>query len=735
MRKFLLYIFLCGVLGVSLQTVLAGSGTIPTFTIDSQLNGNISVTCPGSESYDWRVGVDDANNTHVEQTNSGSGFRLDGTRISNGHHNAIAQVHCKGEDWSQATESRVGFDWYGGNPTPVPPPVGYEVSISLNVSATTVTTGANVGITAEASCTNTNVRGIRLYANGVLFDEETTWVVTSGWSSNQPGTYVITADAACSGDDSWKTSPNAQVTVTVQQGATSSGGGSSTGTAGNPVTPPQNSGGGGNSFSQFRLGSNGLDVDNYCQAKFGQNGSNDGVNPNTWGCGGNVLDHDSVCREIWGSERPYAWMQGGLAGWSCETSPQPGTGSGNQNPQPQQTTNDVGQVGYTSAPGGQWVKVVTGMLNVRSGSGTQYSIVAKAPLGRYFNYISTSNGWYNVSWNGGSGWVSGGSSYTTLGSGADNGSSQPAPVVNNPNPPATSGSCGVALATRLVVGQKGRNSLVEGDTRVRNEPSGTQVDVMLPGETFDVLEGPVCRESNSDGYLNWWKIRVDVTGIVGWSPEGNSSTYWLEPYQALENNQFSTTDYPITMSDGASFTVRYEHATFHILNGADFVIWEINRLRSRMDHKILCVLNDTQCNAANLNQPFIEAFTYNVFLVGEVDVIKGNVENTICGNDSDCRAKIRFVIGNQLMDTSGPGNITFGYTVAWMGMPQGVENVISNIAQIPSSLVRELTLRITDYPDDINQRLVGRHLFEQSGENISSSNVTEIANTVKGLDR
>jgi len=89
--------------------------------------------------------------------------------------------------------------------------------------------------------------------------------------------------------------------------------------------------------------------------------------------------------------------------------------------------------------------------------------------------------------------------------------------------------CGVAPITRLVVGQQGRNTFGGGETHLRDAPRGKTIYVLKEGEVFDVLEGPVCRESTSDGNLNWWHIRIVSSGMDGWVPEGNQADYWIEP--------------------------------------------------------------------------------------------------------------------------------------------------------------------------------------------------------------
>ncbi len=66
--------------------------------------------------------------------------------------------------------------------------------------------------------------------------------------------------------------------------------------------------------------------------------------------------------------------------------------------------------------------------------------------------------------------------------------------------------------------------------RVRNIPAkqGEVLDRAKPGESMKVLFGPVCR----DGWT-WWKVRLNRSGIVGWTAEGSGDVYWLKPCHTL----------------------------------------------------------------------------------------------------------------------------------------------------------------------------------------------------------
>jgi hypothetical protein len=85
-------------------------------------------------------------------------------------------------------------------------------------------------------------------------------------------------------------------------------------------------------------------------------------------------------------------------------------------------------------------------------------------------------------------------------------------------------TCPGFLPSRLRVGGRGRVVDGLGANRLRSHPSttGRLLDEIPPGGTFAVLNGPQCGEG-----LAWWQ--VEYRGLVGWTAEGEGSTYWLEP--------------------------------------------------------------------------------------------------------------------------------------------------------------------------------------------------------------
>jgi len=91
---------------------------------------------------------------------------------------------------------------------------------------------------------------------------------------------------------------------------------------------------------------------------------------------------------------------------------------------------------------------------------------------------------------------------------------------------ASTDACVGAVPPRLIVGAEGR--VLPGLPNVIRERPGQATDnpiigYIAEGEVFGVLDGPVCA---ADG-LYWWQ--VDDNGITGWTPEGDTIDYWVEP--------------------------------------------------------------------------------------------------------------------------------------------------------------------------------------------------------------
>lgn len=93
-----------------------------------------------------------------------------------------------------------------------------------------------------------------------------------------------------------------------------------------------------------------------------------------------------------------------------------------------------------------------------------------------------------------------------------------------PQPP-TDGTCPGAPPFRLQVGQNGR---VTPGTPNRLRAEGTSTSAIIGeipgGATFSVIGGPSC-----SGGMTYWQ--VNYNGQIGWTAEGQGSSYWVEPIQ------------------------------------------------------------------------------------------------------------------------------------------------------------------------------------------------------------
>lgn len=94
----------------------------------------------------------------------------------------------------------------------------------------------------------------------------------------------------------------------------------------------------------------------------------------------------------------------------------------------------------------------------------------------------------------------------------------------NPVPPPSNVTCGNALPPRLSL--SGWAQVIPGtapnNVRMEAGINSTVVGQFLPGYKFFVMNGPEC----VDGMF-WWF--VDNSYLSGWTAEGDSTTYWIEP--------------------------------------------------------------------------------------------------------------------------------------------------------------------------------------------------------------
>ncbi len=91
-------------------------------------------------------------------------------------------------------------------------------------------------------------------------------------------------------------------------------------------------------------------------------------------------------------------------------------------------------------------------------------------------------------------------------------------------------TCGTAPAPRLTVGLQARVVVSDGTgNNLRTTPNtgATVLGVLADGEVFSVLSGPQCSEN-----FWWWQVRR-WDGQTGWTAEGATGDYWVEPWPIL----------------------------------------------------------------------------------------------------------------------------------------------------------------------------------------------------------
>jgi hypothetical protein len=159
---------------------------------------------------------------------------------------------------------------------------------------------------------------------------------------------------------------------------------------------------------------------------------------------------------------------------------------------------------------------------VRSAPGTRSTgansyVIGNIPAGGIFSVLegpqcgSDSRWWWRVNYNGLTGWTAEGEGYDVY---------WVEPWGQNPS------VCPNALPSRLTAGGYGRVTTVPylpNNIRTTSSYGGAVIGQIPAGNIFAVLSGPVCADNTA-----WWQ--VNYNGIVGWTGESNSTTYWLEPY-------------------------------------------------------------------------------------------------------------------------------------------------------------------------------------------------------------
>ena len=166
-------------------------------------------------------------------------------------------------------------------------------------------------------------------------------------------------------------------------------------------------------------------------------------------------------------------------------------------------------------------------MNVRDKPDPDFGVViTQVRRGEIYAVVgrTADNSWWQIALSGTTGWVSG--RYVTVTNAwtvpVTDSAYLPTPVPTVP--PYIYGQCPGFLPSRLAVGGWGRVTPGMANN-LRAQPSAVSqwLGQIPAGAVFEVAGGPVCAENTA-----WWQVRY--FGLIGWTPEGQSGTYWLEPF-------------------------------------------------------------------------------------------------------------------------------------------------------------------------------------------------------------
>lgn len=172
---------------------------------------------------------------------------------------------------------------------------------------------------------------------------------------------------------------------------------------------------------------------------------------------------------------------------------------------------------------GQQARITPGLPNAlrnAPGTGSGSVVIGEIPAGDVFTVIggpqcgAQGRLWWRVNYNGQIGWTAEGEANTYW----------IEPVSGSTQPP-TSVTC--SPSPRLAAGMTAR--VLSGPANVLRSAPGTGSDSVVIGEipgngVFGVITGPICA---ADGRY-WWQAQYG--SLVGWTAEGQGTSYWVEPY-------------------------------------------------------------------------------------------------------------------------------------------------------------------------------------------------------------
>lgn len=181
-----------------------------------------------------------------------------------------------------------------------------------------------------------------------------------------------------------------------------------------------------------------------------------------------------------------------------------------------------GQGGYQPVTGPS-ATVNAYRLNVRDAPRTG-SVLRTISRNEVYPVIgrTADSSWWQINANGTIGWVSG--RYVTVRGGASVSVTDGGASVPTQYPSYVYGQCPGFLPSRLAPGGYGRVTPgLSNNIRAQAGLNALWIGRIPAGAIFYVVSGPVCASNTA-----WYQI--NYSGITGWTAEGQSSTYWVEPY-------------------------------------------------------------------------------------------------------------------------------------------------------------------------------------------------------------
>lgn len=306
-----------------------------------------------------------------------------------------------------------------------------------------------------------------------------------------------------------------------------------------------------------------------------------------------------------------------------------------------------------------------------------------------------------------------------------------------PRPPAQepSSTNRCSSLSRLSVGDI---AVAAFQVNVRHQPTrdSERKFQLAVGNQVSIISGPRC-----DGNYVWWE--VGIVGNSGWAaeldnesdrllvrngeplPGGGSTTggsgtggnVITLPTSVPQSNLTSVPPpparnlitQPVTLADGTVFGFEVDRGRYRILNGSEYVVFELQKLENRL-----------RASSWDLGI-LIEYLTPRV---GRSDRNISQIKSALCGNNETCRNRLEYEVGDRLMDLSGVGNLAYGYFVDTMNLPLALADITANLDQLPSSIFAREFITFSDNPDDRMQRSVGAELRRRGLSDEALSNLS-----------